>query len=182
MAVFHITSGKLTESQGDFHHRATVIHGTDSVNILASPAFPLGRSFAVLGQDLPFFEVDVNRMAPAVSAIFDGPDLKIAQRGSGRDATGIHGEPGTTVGLDGPRSRVGTATTTKLEVSTGGVGDLVSRRSRQRNHFLATDHVLGRIHALVHTIVGLNAELEELADTGVSTEVSGRSFGRLIGS
>ncbi len=182
MAVFDITSGKFTESQGDFHHRAAVIHGTDSVNILASPAFPLGRSFAVLGQDLPFFEVDVNRMAPAVSAIFDGPDLKIAQRGSGRDATGIHGEPGTTVGLDGPRSRVGTATTTKLEVSTGGVGDLVSRRSRQRNHFLATDHVLGRIHALVHTIVGLNAELEELADTGVSTEVSGRSFGRLIGS
>ena len=78
MAVFDITSGKLTESQGDFHYAAAVVHGTDSINVLASPAFPLGRSFAVLGQNLSFLEVDVNRMAPAVSAILACAPLSVA--------------------------------------------------------------------------------------------------------
>ena len=176
VAVLDIGTCELAEANCHLHHRAAVGLRADAIDVLAGVAFPDRRRPAVAGENLPFLEVDMNRVAPASAVALDAPDFPRAHlRGSG-NALDVGGEAIAAIGLDRPRRFVRAATAAELERPPLGLGKVSCGNLRQRDHLLLALDIVSRVHAQVLARVGLDAELHEFADGGVALVLAGENF------
>src|SRR5258708_35830683 len=72
MAVLHVHAAPVAE----LHGQGYASPRTQTINVFAA-FFPCGNvgGAAVAGQDLAFFEVDVDRVIPATATVDQGPDF-----------------------------------------------------------------------------------------------------------
>src|ERR1700686_293028 len=99
MAVLHEHAAPITELHGERDASA----GTQTVYVFAAllPSRNAG-SAAVAGQDLAFFEVDVDWVVPTAATIFQGPDFAGAEPGRCRNSAEACVEHLPVIGLDTP--------------------------------------------------------------------------------
>ena len=127
MTVLHEHPAPVAELQGDGH--AAV--GVQPVHVFAPP-FPRGhvRRAAVTREDLPLFEMDMNRVVPSASVVDQGPYFARAESRRGGNPTVVRVQGLSTVGRDspGPAER-GNRGALLLRI----VSEHESARSRDRN-------------------------------------------------
>ncbi len=102
MAMLHVSTPEFSETQGNRQITTTIIHPTHSVDILATPLLPIRRRLSVAPEDSAFFEVNMDVMTPATSAIHDMPDFEITQPGCGGCTMHIGIQHLTAVCFDAP--------------------------------------------------------------------------------
>ena len=76
VTMFHECSTELAEAEGHDHAASAVVHAAYSVHILPAPFLPVRGNATISLENLTLFEVDVDVVAPAVSAILKMPDLQ----------------------------------------------------------------------------------------------------------
>ena len=170
MAMLHITSGELAESKGDLHAASAIGHPANSVHVFPGPFFPFWRSFSTAAENQAFFEVNMNRMAPAISTIFKVPNFQLTLTWCGTQSPCICRQACAAIGLHRPWCAIGSGASSKCEGAVDRIVNFLLSRLSQWDHLLATDHIIRRIHAEVFAIIARYAELKEFADTGISTD------------
>ena len=81
VAVLHVAARKLPKPNREGDLVTTIIHPSNSVDILAGPFLPLRRRLSIPRQNAALLEVDVDVVTPASTAVLDVPDLQVSERG-----------------------------------------------------------------------------------------------------
>ena len=158
VAVLHVHAAPVAELHRD-RHRALRLQ---AIHVLAS-ALRVRHvvEAAVAREDLPFLEVDVNRMIPPVAVVDEMPDLPRPELRRRRDPVVVGGELDPAVGPDAPMA--------------GECGDRIAARldavlaeherplvdDRNLRQIRIRDHHVGHLALVGHRRIAHDAELEE---------------------
>ena len=182
VAMFHVTASELTKSECNLHATCAIRHTANSIHIFPGPFFPFWRCFSTATENKTFFKVNVNRVAPAISTIFDVPDFELALAWSGTQSTWICRQTCTTISFHCPWCAIGSGTSSEGEGTVNRIVNFFLSRLSQWDHLLATNDIVLRIHTQIFAFIARYAELEELANTRIPILPLIAIIDRLIGS